>query len=93
VTLEDKTRHAEEQLFAAAGVYAETSVVQLRHTGVRLRVLSFGSGPPVVLLHGVASSVAAWTPLLAALGGYQINAVDLPGHGLSGPVTYRRRET
>jgi pimeloyl-ACP methyl ester carboxylesterase len=92
MTLENKIRHAEKQLFEAAGLDAETSFVELRRTGTRLRVLSFGSGQPVVLLHGVAFSAAAWTPLLGELTGYRIHAVDLPGHGLSSPVAYRRGE-
>jgi pimeloyl-ACP methyl ester carboxylesterase len=92
MTLENKIRHAEKQLFEAAGLDVETSFVELRRTGARLRVLSFGSGPPVVLLHGVALSAAAWTPLLGELAGFRIHAVDLPGHGLSGPVAYRRGE-
>jgi pimeloyl-ACP methyl ester carboxylesterase len=92
MTLEDKVRHAEEQLFEAAGLHAETSFVELRRLGVRLRVLSFGSGQPVILLHGVASSSAAWSPLLPHLTGFRIHAVDLPGHGLSGPFAYRRGE-
>jgi pimeloyl-ACP methyl ester carboxylesterase len=90
MTLENKIRHAEKQLFEAAGLDAETSFVELRRTGARLRVLSFGSGQPVVLLHGVAFSAAAWTPLLGELAGFRIHAVDLPGHGLSSPVAYRR---
>jgi pimeloyl-ACP methyl ester carboxylesterase len=44
----------------------------------------------VVFLHGVAGNAAAWTPLLAELAGYRVHAVELPGHGLSDPVAYRR---
>jgi pimeloyl-ACP methyl ester carboxylesterase len=92
MTLETKIRRAETQLFEAAGLDAEASFVELRRTGARVRVLSFGSGQPLVLLHGVAVSAAAWTPLLGELAGYRIHAVDLPGHGLSSPVAYRRGE-
>ena len=92
MTLENKIRHAEKQLFEAAGLNAEASFVELRRTGASLRVLSFGSGQPVVLLHGVGLSAAAWMPLLGELTGFRIHAVDLPGHGLSGPVAYRRAE-
>jgi pimeloyl-ACP methyl ester carboxylesterase len=92
VTLEDKIRDAETRLFETAGLDADTSFVDLRRTGVRLRVLSFGRGQPVMFLHGVAVSAAAWTPLLGELAGFRIHAVELPGHGLSGPVAYRRGE-
>lgn len=92
MTLDDKVRDAEGRLFAAAGLDPETSYIELRNTGVRVRVLSFGSGQPVLLLHGVTNSAAVWAPLLPHLGGYRVHAVDLPGHGLSGPTTYRRGE-
>jgi pimeloyl-ACP methyl ester carboxylesterase len=90
MTLENKICQAEEQLFEAAGLDAESSFVELPRTDVRLRVLSFGSGQPVLFLHGVAISAAAWTPLLGELAGFRVHAVDLPGHGLSDPVAYRR---
>jgi pimeloyl-ACP methyl ester carboxylesterase len=53
-------------------------------------VLSHGSGPPLILLHGVSLSAAAWAPLFAELRGFQLLAVDLPGHGFSDPVDYGR---
>jgi len=92
MTLEDKIRDAETKLFESAGLAADTSFLELRRTGVRVRVLSFGRGQPVVLLHGVAVSAAEWTPLLGELAGFRIHAVELPGHGLSDPVAYRRGE-
>jgi pimeloyl-ACP methyl ester carboxylesterase len=55
-----------------------------------VRVLAYGSGPPLVLLHGVSLSAAVWAPLFGALGGRRLVAVDLPGHGLSDPVRHRR---
>ena len=51
-----------------------------------------GSGPPVILLHGVSLGAVAWAPLLGLLHGRRVVAVDLPGHGLSDPVSYRRGE-
>jgi pimeloyl-ACP methyl ester carboxylesterase len=44
------------------------------------------------MLHGVTQSAAVWTPLVSQLAGYRLHAVDLPGHGLSDPVAYRRGE-
>ncbi|MEZ4456246.1 MAG: alpha/beta fold hydrolase [Gemmatimonadales bacterium] len=41
-----------------------------------------GTGPAVVLLHGLGSSKADWGPQVAALSaGYRTIAVDLRGHG------------
>lgn len=42
-----------------------------------------GSGIPIVLLHGFASTGAAWLPVMEMLGGRSVLAYDLPGHGQS----------
>jgi len=42
------------------------------------------AGPPVLLLHGLGSCGADWTPQVDALAPhYRVVAVDLPGHGAS----------
>jgi pimeloyl-ACP methyl ester carboxylesterase len=88
--LDERIRDAEARLFARGGVRPEESYLDLRSTRVRLRLLSTGSGPSVVLLHGVTLAAAAWAPWLEDLRGYRLLMVELPGHGLSDPVTYRR---
>ncbi len=40
-----------------------------------------GAGEPVVLLHGVGMCDAAWAPQIAALTGYRVIALNMPGHG------------
>jgi pimeloyl-ACP methyl ester carboxylesterase len=42
------------------------------------------------MLHGVSLAAAVWAPWLADFAGYRALLVELPGHGLSGPVAYRR---
>jgi pimeloyl-ACP methyl ester carboxylesterase len=88
--LEQRIHDAERELFAATGADVSESVLELAQTGLRVRVLSHGHGPAVVLLHGVSESAAIWAPLLTKLPDFQLLAVDLPGHGLSDPVSYRR---
>ncbi|SEH01139.1 Pimeloyl-ACP methyl ester carboxylesterase [Nonomuraea solani] len=71
-----------------------------RGNGRTRRGLAFakiGAGPPLVLLHGIGSSRAAWAPVLDGLAAaHTVYAVDLPGFGgsdtLDGnhPVTPRR---
>jgi len=53
--------------------------------GFRLRYLEAGSGPPLVLVHGLASSALAdWGRLVPALGErHHVYAPDLPGFGRS----------
>ena len=89
-SLQDRIRNTEADLFASFGIEVEERFLELERTGVRMRVLSHGSGPPLVLLHGVSLSAAAWVPLFAELQGFRLLAVDLPGHGFSDPVPYRR---
>lgn len=88
--LEQRIRAAEAELFTAVGAEPEESFHELAATGLRVRMLAHGSGAPVLLLHGVSLSAAAWAPLFAALPGHRLLALDLPGHGLSDPARYRR---
>jgi pimeloyl-ACP methyl ester carboxylesterase len=90
MTIEERIHTAEAELFRDIGAEVHESFLALATTGARVRVLSHGSGPPLVLLHGVSLSAAAWVPLFNALSGYRLLALDLPGHGLSDPAVYRR---
>lgn len=90
MTLEQRIRNAEADLFRNVGAEVEESFLDLANTGIRLRLLAAGSGSPLVLLHGVTLSAAAWAPLFPALSGHRLLAVDLPGHGLSDPDEYQR---
>jgi non-heme chloroperoxidase len=53
--------------------------------GTRLRVLDHGTGPPVLLLHGVTLSADIWHYQLDELAsaGFRVLALDLRGHGRS----------
>ena len=63
MTLEQRIRNAEADLFHTVGAEVDESFLDLANTGARVRLLSHGSGPPLVLLHGVSLSAAAWAPL------------------------------
>lgn len=89
MTLEQRIRNAEANLFDTVGAAVDESFLDLAKTRARVRLLSLGSGRPLVLLHGVSLSAAAWAPLFPALSGWRVLAIDLPGHGLSDPDSYR----
>jgi pimeloyl-ACP methyl ester carboxylesterase len=89
MTLEQSINKAEADLFRTVGAEVDESYLDLANTGLRVRLLATGSGPPLILLHGVSLSAAAWAPLFTALPGFRLLAVDLPGHGLSDPDSYR----
>ena len=88
--LERRIHDAEGNLFAAVGADVGEFFLDLAQTGLRVRVLSHGRGPAVVLLHGVSESAAIWAPLFTKLGHVRLLAVDLPGHGLSDPIAFQR---
>ncbi|WP_119387992.1 alpha/beta fold hydrolase [Taklimakanibacter lacteus] len=66
----------------------------IEHDGARIWHASYGSGPPVILLHGGLGHSGNWGyqagPLLAS--GYRVIAIDSRGHGRSTrdhrPYTY-----
>lgn len=52
--------------------------------GTRVFISRYGSGDPVVLLHGIAHSSDAWAGVIPALARkYEVVAIDLPGCGRS----------
>lgn len=68
-----------EERLRVSSIYGDYGV-RLTRFGTR----SSDSGPPpIVLLHGIGSVNVIKAPLVALLGGREVIAVDLPGHGLS----------
>lgn len=51
--------------------------------GIKVRYRDVGEGPPVLLLHGLGTSMVTWFYNLSALvkSGFRVLAMDLPGHG------------
>jgi pimeloyl-ACP methyl ester carboxylesterase len=62
----------------------KTGEHELTLHGNRVRYLTAGSGPAVVLIHGITSSADTWRPAMEALAGeHTVIAPDLLGHGAS----------
>ncbi|MDP9869033.1 MULTISPECIES: alpha/beta fold hydrolase [Streptosporangium] len=61
--------------------------------GCRVRYRVAGTGPPVILLHGLGRSLEDWEPLRAALPGYRLLAIDLAGFGHSHPLPNPRLDS
>ncbi|NYD89784.1 alpha/beta fold hydrolase [Sphingomonas melonis] len=51
--------------------------------------IEFGTGRPILLLHGISNSGRAWGPQIAPLvgAGYRVIVPDHAGHGASGKLT------
>jgi pimeloyl-ACP methyl ester carboxylesterase len=63
----------------------EERAFQYRHTGIRY--LAGGSGPPIVLVHGLGGAAANWRLVAPALAErHRVIVPDLPGHGGSEPL-------
>lgn len=63
-------------------------------TGSELAVERRGSGPPLLLLHGVGHFSRAWRPVIEPLSAhFSVLAVDLPGFGASPPLPAGQRPT
>jgi pimeloyl-ACP methyl ester carboxylesterase len=62
----------------------ETGEHELTLHGNRVRYLTAGSGPPVVLIHGITSSADTWAAAMRGLAReHSLIAPDLLGHGAS----------
>ncbi|MDE0494976.1 MAG: alpha/beta hydrolase [Acidimicrobiaceae bacterium] len=59
------------------------TTVELNDTVVNYR--RRGSGPPVVLLHGLAEDLRSWEAVAAHLGEFTVYTLDLRGHGHTTP--------
>jgi pimeloyl-ACP methyl ester carboxylesterase len=69
-----------------SGIYGRTTMID----GLRVHYLEGGSGPPVVLVHGLGSHAQQdWSRLLPPLvqAGYHVYAMDLIGYGRSDKPT------
>lgn len=59
--------------------------------GVNVHVRFLGDGDPIVLLHGSFASLHTWDTWQQAMSPYFMTiAIDLPGHGLTGPDPEKR---
>lgn len=74
----DRPRGGTGAWLARAGLEARRAEVD----GQALRYVRAGSGPPLVLVHGFASSLYTWSEILPALArSHDVVALDLPGFG------------
>ncbi len=91
-SIEQRIREVESRLLARYHVSMVEHRLSLTVEGspLTVRVLEAGSGPPVVLLHPGTWFGTMWAPMLPHVSDRRILCVELPGHGLSGSVDYRR---
>lgn len=76
-------RAAERRLWRSIGAQPIEHRIHLDRIGVDVRIQELGSGPPVVFIHGVATSGVSWAGLAARTTGFRCLVLDRPGTGLS----------
>ena len=76
-------RQAEQRLFDNAGIAPREEWIRLRRVGTRARVLSVGTGEPVLFLSGGPDAGATWAHAAAGMTGSRCLMLDRPGTGLS----------
>lgn len=74
-------QRAQHATLASYGVAATSRFLDVE--GGKAHVLVHGEGPPLVMVNGIGTPAAMWAPLIAALDGVTVYAVDLPGFGLT----------
>jgi len=85
-----KFEATERRVMEYYGLKYESRFVALSEPRMRARIIEVGAGEPVLLVHGGLGYASLWAPLMAALPGYRLLAVDRPGYGLSDAFVHRR---
>ncbi|MEV0436405.1 alpha/beta hydrolase [Nocardia sp. NPDC050413] len=80
-TLDNRIRAIEQRVASAHGLTITEHPLPQRDP--RARVLSVGSGSPLIYLNGITAPALGFAPLLAELPGYRHILVEFPGHGLA----------
>jgi len=80
---------AEKRVWERSGVAVTTRYVELREPALRIRVLEYGEGRPLLFVPGDGAIAAAWGPLLGELSRRRAVVLDRPGFGLSDRFDYR----
>jgi 2-hydroxy-6-oxonona-2,4-dienedioate hydrolase/4,5:9,10-diseco-3-hydroxy-5,9,17-trioxoandrosta-1(10),2-diene-4-oate hydrolase len=79
-------RAAEARLWRSIGARPTERTIHLERIGVDVRLQEVGTGPPVLFIHGIATSGVSWATLAARAAGFRCLILDRPGTGLSQPL-------
>ena len=83
-----QTEAIEGVLLSALDIPYTMTMVELQST--KINTLCAGSGPPLVMWHGMAAGLGLWVRNIPAFAEhYTVYAVDLPGFGLSGRPDFK----
>ena len=80
---------AERRLFAHYRLDYTVDYVNLPESNLRVRILHFGSGKPVLMVPGGVGDAWIFAALIAQLVGYHLVVVNRPGGGMSDGIDHR----
>ena len=89
---------SEERHFGGKGIAtshqcsceAPGSWTQADNAGMKLHFERAGTGPPLVMVHGLGANLRTWDSLAALRDSRELILVDLPGHGRSAALAGRQ---
>ncbi|MFF2088133.1 alpha/beta fold hydrolase [Nocardia sp. NPDC058176] len=87
--LETRIRAAEQRVADTFGLTLTEHSITLTAPEVGVRVLTTGSGEPMVHINGISAPAMGLAPLIARLPGYRHVLIDLPGHSLAPPYRWQ----
>lgn len=79
-------RTVERALWSSLGVAPTERRVRLTRIGAEVRVQEFGTGRPVLFVHGASTCGTSWADLAVRLPDMHCLLLDRPGTGLSDPL-------
>ncbi len=72
--------------------YTTSADKYFSYNGMQVRYRDEGSGPVVILLHGICSSLETWDGWLPSMKGeFRVIRIDVPGFGLTGPAPDKKQ--
>src|SRR5690606_28743664 len=85
----NRYRLSEKAFFNAYQLEPREHYIKVEKLGIKVRVLTVGSGPPLLFVHGAPTAGSIWVQLVSWLPEYQCIILDRPGCGLSETLRYR----
>ena len=85
---EENYRSAEARLWEYYQAKPQEHFIDLEKPKIKVRVLEFGEGTPVLFIHGGPNAGSTWAPIAHAMQDFHCIILDRPGCGLSDPINY-----
>jgi 2-hydroxy-6-oxonona-2,4-dienedioate hydrolase len=85
----NRYRLSEKTFFNAYQLEPSEHHIKVEKLGINIRVLTVGSGQPLLFIHGAPTAGSIWVQLVSWIPEYQCIFFDRPGCGLSEAFSYK----